>query len=107
MTVDYDLPLDAHGEARRGQFSFELAFGMPAEAERKPIARATVEVSWDGGATWHQARLQGCGPKTRRSCTVVLLNPASGSASLRVSATDTAGRSVTQTIVDAYAVESR
>ena len=60
MTVDFDLPLDAHSQARPGPFSFGLAFGMPAEVELKPIARVTVEVSWDGGATWRQARLQGC-----------------------------------------------
>ncbi len=105
MTVDFDLPLDAHGAARPGPFSFGLAFGMPAEVERKPIARVTVDVSWDGGVTWRPAKLQACAPKTKQRCIVGLWNPASGSASLRVAATDTAGRSVTQTIVDAYAVE--
>jgi hypothetical protein len=105
MTVDFDLPLDAHGAARPGPFAFGLAFGMPAEVERKPIARVIVDVSWDGGVTWRPAKLQACAPKAKQRCIVGLWNPASGSASLRVSATDTAGRSVTQTIVDAYAVE--
>jgi len=105
MTVDFELPLGTHNEARPGPFSFGLSFGMPAEVEQKPIADVAVDVSWDGGATWQPAALQGCGGSAKQGCTVRLRNPATGSASLRVSATDTAGRSVTQTIVDAYAVE--
>ena len=37
--------------------------------------------------------------------TVKLKNQGSGSASFRVSAADTAGRAVTQTVIDAYAVD--
>jgi hypothetical protein len=59
-----------------------------------------VDASWNGGTTWS--------PATARcklaSCTVQVRNPGSGSASLRVTATDAAGRSVVQTVIDAYGV---
>ena len=59
-----------------------------------------MEASWNGGATWSPAATRCKGA----ACTVQIRNPGSGSASLRVTATDAAGRSVVQTVGDAYGV---
>ena len=83
-------------------FSFGLDFRMPPEVAVKPLERVSVEVSWDGGTTWTALDARSC--LTKKSCTVKLKNQSSGSASLRVSAAYTAGRAVTQTVIDAYAV---
>ena len=48
------------------------------------------------------ARVQETGAVT--NCAVRVQNPGHGTVSLRVTATDVAGRSVTQTVLDAYAV---
>ena len=104
LSIDYDLPLSETNTAPGGEsFSFGLGFRMPPEVVVKPLVRVSVEVSWDGGASWTALDARGC--LKQKSCTVKLKNPRSGSASFRVAAADTAGRTVTQTVIDAYAVE--
>ena len=104
LSIDYDLRLSETNTAPGGaSFSFGLGFRMPPEVAVKPLARVSVEVSWDGGTSWTALDARGC--LKQKSCTVKLKNQRSGSASLRVSAADTAGRSVTQTVIDAYAVD--
>ena len=104
LSIDYDLPLSETNTAPGGEsFSFGLGFRMPPEVAVKPLARVSVEVSWDGGTSWTALDARGC--LKQKSCTVKLKNQRSGSASLRVSAADTAGRAVTQTVIDAYAVD--
>jgi len=104
LSVDYDLRLSETNTAPGGKpFSFDLGFRMPPEVVVRPLARVSVEVSWDGGATWTALDARACLKK--KSCTVELKNQRSGSASFRVSAADTAGRAVTQTVIDAYAVD--
>jgi subtilisin family serine protease len=110
ISIDYDLPLSERATAPAGSpFSFGLRLGVPPEVEAASLARMTVDISWDGGATWAAADLRGCsviGTRTGAGpCTVRVVNRSAGTASLRVTAEDTAGRSVSQTIVDAYAVE--
>ena len=58
-------------------------------------------VTPDKGTTWTKAVLKNCGAS---GCTAQVQNIRNKSASLRVTATDTAGRSVRQTVVDAYLV---
>ena len=104
LSIDYDLRLSETNTAPGGKpFSFDLGFRMPPEVVVKPLARVSVEVSWDGGASWTALDARECLKK--KSCTVKLKNQRSGSASFRVSAADTAGRAVTQTVIDAYAVD--
>jgi hypothetical protein len=87
-------------------FHFPVKFGMPAGVTAVGLASVSAEVSWDGGSTWSKATVTNCavGAASATSCTVEVKNRASGAASLRIHALDRAGRSVTQTIVDAYAV---
>ena len=106
LSVDYDLPLSERATAPAGApFSFGLRFTMPPEVEAAPVVRMTVDISWDGGATWRPAELHGCPPAGRQTCTARVVNRAAGTASLRVTAEDAVGRTVSQTVVDAYAVE--
>jgi hypothetical protein len=77
------------------------AFTVPVTATAQPGAQVgwvgtlTVEASYDDGATWAKAILQGGA--------AVLQHPkGSGFVSLRATVEDTAGKSVTQTIVHAY-----
>jgi subtilisin family serine protease len=101
LSVDYDLGLTKHNTAPAGPFSFGVAFRMPIEVEPAPLADVSVEISWDGGAAWTNAALRSCGAT---GCTAQVQNVRNGSASLRITATDAAGRSVRQTVVDAYLV---
>jgi subtilisin family serine protease len=114
LSVDYELPLSDLGIAPAGAFSFGLALRMPPEVAVAPATRIGVEISWDGGATWAAADLRSCpvaglthNANDGKGCAVRVRNRAGSSASLRVAATDAAGRSVTQTVVDAYAVAGR
>ena len=100
IDVDYDLALSSLNTARPGPFSFGVGFRLAPGAAPSPITSVVVEVSWNGGTTWSPAASK-C---KRASCTVQVRNPSSGSASLRVTATDAAGRSVVQTVSDAYGV---
>jgi hypothetical protein len=74
--------------------------GAGSTAAIKPV---TVSVSFNGGKTWQQATLTGSGG----SYTATWPNPASAKGtdpSLRVTATDALGGSITQTITSAYTI---
>ncbi len=107
MTVRYDLPLSARATApRNAMFDFAVKFGMPAGVTAVPLSSVSVDVSWDGGTTWSGSKVKKCslGAASVTRCAVEVKNRAGGAASLRIQGVDRAGRSVTQTIVDAYAV---
>ncbi|MCU7726921.1 S8 family serine peptidase [Actinoplanes sp. KI2] len=101
-TVRFSPRLDAANSAPGGRL-----FDVPLTVERQPGSAAgavrslRVEVSFDDGRTWRPALV--CGIGDHRVATV--LNPrAKGFASLRVTAADTKGNTVTQTVIRAYAV---
>ncbi|MFG2058227.1 S8 family serine peptidase [Micromonospora sp. NPDC048930] len=80
-------------------------FTIPVTVERQPgapaatVAKLTVDVSYDGGKTWRKAELhrQGTG------WAAVVRHPAGpGYVSLRATARDSAGNTVTQRIIQAY-----
>jgi hypothetical protein len=100
INVDYDLSLSTMNTAPPGPFSFGVAFRLTPGATPSPLRSAAVEISWNGGATWSPVATR-C---KLASCTVQVRNPGSGSASLRVTATDAAGRSVAQTVTGAYGI---
>lgn len=82
-------------------------FDIPLDVQRQPgapagrLRRVTVQVSYDDGTTWQPALVRGSG--SHRVATVRHPSTA-GYASLRVSATDTTGETVTQAVIRAYAV---
>ncbi|MEV6814178.1 S8 family serine peptidase [Micromonospora sp. NPDC051296] len=80
-------------------------FHIPVRVEPQPgtpaakIASLTVEVSYDGGKTWRSAQVK----KTGSEWKATVQHPrAAGHVSLRASARDTAGNTVTQRIIQAY-----
>ncbi|MEV4356370.1 S8 family serine peptidase [Nonomuraea sp. NPDC049625] len=108
VQVTYDLPLDLLNRAPAGEpFAFDLRAGAHSAVRRAPaVNQVTVEFSVDDGATWRAAtRVRKHGDGRFR---VELAHPAlartSGFVSLRVTASDTAGGSTTQTVNRAYAL---
>ncbi|MEU8418878.1 S8 family serine peptidase [Amycolatopsis japonica] len=80
-----------------------LPLAVPIEVERPTgsVRQVTAEASFDGGKTWHRQFVFGSG--SHRQAFVAA--PPFGSArfaSLRLSATDSGGNSVTQTVMNAY-----
>jgi hypothetical protein len=111
MSVTYDLALSEMNTAPRDRsFTFDVGLGMPQFVPAVPLARRSIEVSTDRGVTWHRADVNRCSVTRTPSagavthCGVRVHNPKRGTVSLRVGATDVAGRTVTQTVLDAYAV---
>ncbi len=101
LGVDYRMELSGSNSAPQGQYRFEVAFPMPEGVTASPLAHRSLDVSWDQGATWEPLALKDCG---KGACSVTVRNRAGAKASLRARADDTLGRSVEQTIIDAYAV---
>jgi subtilisin family serine protease len=101
--VDYRMDLSATNSAPPGRYRFEVAFSTPQDAVASRIEHRRVEVSWDRGTTWQRLPLSRC---EKDACSVTVSNRAGATASLRAEAEDRLGRSVEQTILDAYAVGS-
>src|SRR5262249_17250987 len=107
---NYNMALSSTNTARAGTFTFPVTFGMPFEVTARPVKQVSVSISWNAGKTWtnvpascsYEPQSNGAGRDT--TCTVTVNNVPGGAASLKVDATDTAGRSVTQTITNAYGV---
>ncbi|TMR94405.1 S8 family serine peptidase [Nonomuraea basaltis] len=108
VQLTYDLPLDLLNRAEAGaRYAFELRAGAHSAVRRAPaVTRARVEYSVDDGATWRDAsRVRKVGDgRFRVELTHPPLAQTSGYVSLRVTAPDTAGGAVTQTIDRAYAL---
>ncbi|WBB69575.1 S8 family serine peptidase [Micromonospora sp. WMMD812] len=98
LQVDYHVPADLRGEVPGGRsHRLGLTLRQPAGVSAPTGTSLRAEVSFDGGRTWRKAPVQGHG--TRFTATV----PAGrGTVSLRVHASDRAGNTVDQTVLDAY-----
>jgi hypothetical protein len=97
------LPRTAlNGTLRPGHVRWPLDFGNlgPADA---PVTTATVSLSTNGGHTWRPATVTRV---DKNSFAVTYTNPASSGSpaymSLRVTGTDSAGRTVSETAIRAY-----
>ena len=104
LTLRYGVAGEAlDGTARAGLQVIRLTAGhfQPAGATR--ITRAAMSVSFNGGRTWHRARVTGRGGRY----TVVFTAPAGVRVTLRTTAADTAGGTITQTIIRAYQTAHR
>jgi hypothetical protein len=104
LTLRYGVAGEAlDGAVRAGRQVITLAVGhlQPAAATR--ITRAAMSVSFDGGRTWHRAQVTGRDGRY----TVAFTAPAGALVTLRTSAADTAGGTVTQTIAGAYRIAAR
>ncbi|MFI6133981.1 S8 family serine peptidase [Micromonospora sp. NPDC051141] len=100
MAVRFTPSLTADGTAPAGR-----PFTVPVAVQRQPgapagtVAALTVDVSYDGGKTWRKAPLK----KQGGGWTATVVHPTGpGYVSLRASARDDAGNTVTQRIIQAY-----
>ncbi|OKI49281.1 S8 family serine peptidase [Micromonospora sp. CB01531] len=100
MAVHFAPPLAVDNSAPTGR-----TFTIPVTVERQPdapaakVAKLTVDVSYDGGKTWRKADLH----KQGAGWVAVVWHPAGpGYVSLRATARDSAGNTVTQRIIQAY-----
>nr|WP_239095992.1 S8 family serine peptidase [Micromonospora lutea] len=98
--IRFTPPLDDRNAAAAGR-----AFVIPVAVQRQPGAPAaktaslTVEVSYDGGKRWQRAKLR----KAGNGWQATVQHPRGpGHVSLRATARDVDGNSVTQRIIQAY-----
>ncbi|MET8045411.1 S8 family serine peptidase [Micromonospora sp. NPDC005215] len=97
IQLDYQVALDSAGTASRRAPLTVVAAHLPGV--RGSVGAVTVEVSYDDGATWQKQRLSRHGDGWRTS----LAAPAkAGFVSLRTTARDTAGNTVSQRITRAF-----
>jgi hypothetical protein len=98
LQVDYAPPTDTAGRVS-GQHPHLLGITLRhQEGLAAPRGAAVrVEVSFDEGTTWRQARVIGKGNSVRAT-----IPAGTGSVSLRVHASDAGGSAVTQTVIRAY-----
>lgn len=105
MTLDYRLAREGlDGSAPSGAQSLVIAVNHLPRSTPYPVAHAGLQVSFDNGTTWQPVALarichaQVCTNRFDASYTA----PAGAQVSLRVTAQDTHGASVSETILGAY-----
>jgi hypothetical protein len=110
LFLTYHLPLNPQSKATAGR-PFQISFTVGHQQNQPPPAgvTATVSASFDNGRTWtapQRAAGQAC---DRLTATIQqpVLSATNGFVSLRVTAHDNAGNSVTQTIIEAYGLTSQ
>jgi hypothetical protein len=96
LDIRYDLPLDDHNTAH-GSVAGKVSVAHQPGARSPWVRSLGVEVSYDEGKTWQRAKVSG---------NRLEIPAGQGAyASLRATATDIEGNSVTETIIRAYAVK--
>jgi hypothetical protein len=99
MTLRYAVTgMSLTGSAHAGPQVVRLSVGHLQLAKAAAVTRAAMSVSFDGGKTWHPAKVAGHGG----SYTATFTAPAGTTVSLRTSAADAAGGAITETITGAY-----
>ncbi|MEV1158038.1 S8 family serine peptidase [Micromonospora chokoriensis] len=98
--IRFTPPLSVDNAAPAGR-----SLVIPVQVQRQPgaagsrVTKLTVDVSYDGGKTWQSARVRHGG----QGWTATVRHPAGpGYASLRATAKDAAGNTVTAKIIQAY-----
>jgi hypothetical protein len=106
LTAHDDLATDSTGTSHRTEQSMGLEIGhvtYQGAGSRAAITSATVQVSFDDGQTWQNASVTGSAGHYQAHWT----NPAAARGtdpSIRVSATDADGDTLSQTVMHAYTV---
>lgn len=99
MTLRYGVAgLRLGGAAPAGRQVVHVLAGHLQAVKATAITRVSVSVSFDGGKTWDQARVSGHGG----SYAAVFTAPPGALVTLRTTAADAAGGTVTETITSAY-----
>ncbi len=100
LQLDYDVDTDLAGRATGGRQTLGLrASHLEGAVGTGRIGRLTLAVSYDDGKHWKPVRLErtGAGAAVAR-----FTAPRSGYVSLRASARDDAGNTITQDVIHAY-----
>jgi hypothetical protein len=101
MALRYQVAgLALDGSAPPGRQVLTVTAGHLQLAKSARVTGASVQVSFDGGKTWHPASVTALGKGSFRA---TFAAPA-GAVSLRTTARDAAGGSITETITRGYAV---
>ena len=98
---DADLRRGGAATGRHGTARAPGAAGLAGHLQTvrsAPVTRASVSVSFDGGKTWHKARVSGRGGRYAAMFTA----PPGAMVTLRTGAADVAGGTVMETITSAY-----
>ncbi len=102
LTLRYQVRgLAQDGTTAPGRQVIDLAVGHLELAGAARITSAAARASYDAGHTWHAATVTASG---RGRFRVAFTAPAGADVTLRVSARDHAGSSVTETILRGYQV---
>ncbi|BBH71822.1 peptidase [Actinoplanes sp. OR16] len=103
LQLDYGVVTDLAGYARGGRQSLTLTPShLPGAVGAGRITTATLDVSFDDGATWKKASLRRSGS----GWAATFPAPLSGFVTLRATARDTAGNTIRQEITRAYGIRS-
>jgi hypothetical protein len=103
MTLAYSVAGESlHGSTRPGRQVLHVLAGHLQHAKAARVTGAKMSVSFDGGKTWHVARVTGHSGRYTAEFTA----PAGVKVTLCTSATDAAGGSVTETLTSAYQISS-
>jgi hypothetical protein len=104
LTLGYQVHgLALNGTAPPGQQVIGLSVGHIQAAKTSAISGASAQVSYNDGQTWQPATVTSSGGGNFR---ISFTAPRGVDPTLRVSATDAAGGSITETIIRAYGVAS-
>jgi hypothetical protein len=102
MTLLYHVHAMAlNGTTPAGQQVMDVTAGHIQPAAASAITGATVQYSTDDGKTWHKAQVTRQGPGRYQA---VYTAPAGAYVTLRTTATDAAGGSITETITRGYQI---
>ena len=101
LSLDYDVATDVNGDARPGRHTPLRLSAVPVSTApgQGTVQGATLEVSFDDGASWQKVKLT----RTDGAWTTKIANPKGARfVSLRASAWDDAGNRIDQTVIRAY-----
>lgn len=102
LAVRYDVPgMGLDGSAAPGAQVLDVSAASLPLAPPAEITGAQVQVSFDGGMAWQNAAVAGLGGGAYRATYTA---PARSYVTIRVTAHDSAGGSITETITRAYAI---
>lgn len=103
LTAQYQAPVDLANTVAPGPGTVRVSLRPTQGAPPVSVDQASVAWSGDDGATWATAATRPLGDSTFAA---TIPNPAGGTVSLRVSGTDRAGNTITQTVIRAYGVRA-
>jgi len=102
LTLNYKVRgLALNGSVRPGHQVINLSVGHIQLAKASAITAATVQVSFNDGQSWRDAFVASSGDGKFR---IAFTAPGGVDVTLRVTATDSAGGSIRETILRAYGV---